>query len=648
MWTTERSAPRNPSPSFSSLVVMTGMLALSEGCIAAVISFTTPCDACRLACVSTTFRSAADSDVVWDCSLPPEYSSCSSSSSSTTWSALSKKELYFRICHNLIHKGKMSFWFDLLSGKKCYMISPRELNIVDGDDIYEWGWYSIPDDVGISWWDQFNIPNNCRFPEVVKRVNMIQFEIGGKIATSLLSPMTTYIPYLVFAENAICWVYDDPAEVSIGLAGSDNGQNRTVYIHREQQDGDDDGFYPKMRADGWLETELGEFFNGDDEEEDRSAEEECSEKSEVQRLSVVSLRPEPLLSKLAAPFSFWLDLPSGKKCYMISAKELYIENGDSTFYWVWFTIPDANDNKHWWLPDYRFPFAEVVGRCDSTPFEIGGKITTSLLSEMTTYIAYLVFAESSVQNVDDGPAEVTVGFAGSSNGQSRTIYFRRRHQNEDDDSFYPKKRGNGWVESELGEFFNRDRSGSVIKQSFWFDLPSGKKCYMISARELYIEDGDNTYDWRWFTILDADDARPWWLPDCRFPFPKVVVRRDSTLFEIGGKITTSLLSEMTTYIAYLVFVESSIHNVDDGLVEVDFGFAGSSNGQSRTVYFRRRHQNEDDDGFYPKKRGDGWVESELGEFFNGGDIDGELLMTNKTEMTQNLIVQGIEIKPKKK
>ncbi|KAK2650793.1 hypothetical protein Ddye_018282 [Dipteronia dyeriana] len=77
--------------------------------------------------------------------------------------------------------------------------------------------------------------------------------------------MTTYVAYLVFAENHLCWVYDDPAEVSIGLVGSNNGQNRTVYIHREQQDGDHDGFYPKMRADGWLETELGEFFNGDNE-----------------------------------------------------------------------------------------------------------------------------------------------------------------------------------------------------------------------------------------------------------------------------------------------------------------------------------------------------------------------------------------------
>ncbi|KAK2650794.1 hypothetical protein Ddye_018283 [Dipteronia dyeriana] len=243
---------------------MTVMLALPEGCIAAIISLTTPRDACRLACVSTTFRSAADSDIVWDRFLPPEYSSCLSSSP-TTRLVLSKKELYFCTCHNLIHNGKMSFWLDISSGKKCYMISPRELNIVDGDDIYDWWWYSIPDGVGVDWWDQFYIPNNCRFPEVVRRVNLIQFEIGGKITTSLLSPMTTYVAYLVFAENRKCWVYDDPAEVSIGLAGSNNGQNRTVYIHQEQQDGDNDGCYPKMRADGWLETELGEFFNGGDE-----------------------------------------------------------------------------------------------------------------------------------------------------------------------------------------------------------------------------------------------------------------------------------------------------------------------------------------------------------------------------------------------
>ena len=98
------------SPSFAALVRMSGILALPEGCIANVISFTTPSDACRLACVSTTFRSAADSDVVWDRFLPSDYlSAISDSASSPTSSLLSKKELYLRACHNplLINEGKL-------------------------------------------------------------------------------------------------------------------------------------------------------------------------------------------------------------------------------------------------------------------------------------------------------------------------------------------------------------------------------------------------------------------------------------------------------------------------------------------------------------------------------------------------------------
>ncbi|KAK0580663.1 hypothetical protein LWI29_004798 [Acer saccharum] len=249
---------------------MTGMLALPEGCIAAVISFTTPRDACRLACVSTAFRSAADSDVVWDRFLPPEYSS-SSSSSFTTWSALWKKELYFRTCHNLIHKGKMSFWFDLPSGKKCYMISARELYIEDADSILDWCWFSIPD---ANTKHHLGIPD-CRFPEVVVRIDLCYFEIGGKITTSLLSPMTTYVTYLVyfvFSQNSV-WFDDEdeednPVEVFYWTCWNNNSQNRTIYFHREHQEGNDDGFYPKKRPDGWMESELGEFFNRGDENDE--------------------------------------------------------------------------------------------------------------------------------------------------------------------------------------------------------------------------------------------------------------------------------------------------------------------------------------------------------------------------------------------
>ncbi|TXG62850.1 hypothetical protein EZV62_009844 [Acer yangbiense] len=140
--------------------------------------------------------------------------------------------------------------------------------------------------------------------------------------------------------------------------------------------------------------------------------------------------------------------------------------------------------------------------------------------------------------------------------------------------------------------------------SFWFDLPSGKNCYMISPREFYIQDGDCNLDWCWFAIPNPDpdlDARRG-VPDSRFS--EVVTRRDISPFEICGKITASLLPPMTSYVAYLVFGKISVRNVDDDLAEVTIGF-GSSNSQSRTIYFHREHQDGDDDGFYPKKREDG-------------------------------------------
>ncbi|TXG71833.1 hypothetical protein EZV62_000412 [Acer yangbiense] len=219
---------------------------------------TDPRDACRLACVSTAFRSAADSDIVWDHFLHPEYLSAISDLGSI--SGLFKKELYLSSCLNPIHKGKLSFWFDLPSGKKCYMISARELNIQNSDCIYAWRWFSTPDAQ-----HRFCIPDG-RFPEVVICAEVYYFEIGGKICTSLLSLTTTYVAYIVFAGDLVCDVDYDEVEVSVGLVGCNNGQNQTIYIHRVHQDGDDDGFFPKKREDGWLESELGEFFYEGDED----------------------------------------------------------------------------------------------------------------------------------------------------------------------------------------------------------------------------------------------------------------------------------------------------------------------------------------------------------------------------------------------
>ncbi|KAK4855395.1 hypothetical protein QYF36_006863 [Acer negundo] len=72
---------------------------------AAVISFTSPRDAFRLACVSTTFRSAADSNVVWDRFLGIEYLSAISDPGPV--SSLSKKELYIRSYYVPILNGEL-------------------------------------------------------------------------------------------------------------------------------------------------------------------------------------------------------------------------------------------------------------------------------------------------------------------------------------------------------------------------------------------------------------------------------------------------------------------------------------------------------------------------------------------------------------
>lgn len=78
--------------------------ALPQDCIAAVLSFTSPRDACRLSLVSTTFKSAAQSDIVWERFLPSDYHPFFPSSHSFS----SMKELYFSLCQNpvLIDGGR--------------------------------------------------------------------------------------------------------------------------------------------------------------------------------------------------------------------------------------------------------------------------------------------------------------------------------------------------------------------------------------------------------------------------------------------------------------------------------------------------------------------------------------------------------------
>ncbi|XVF06945.1 hypothetical protein REPUB_Repub06bG0095000 [Reevesia pubescens] len=247
--------------------------ALPQDCIATIISLTSPRDASRLSLVSTTFKSGAESDAVWESFLPSDYKALIPSSLSFS----SKKELYLSLCQNpvLIDGGRKSFSLERGSGKKCYMLSPRDLFIVWSDTPTYWRWVSIP---------------GSRFEEVAELISVCWFEIRGKIGISMLSPMTHYKAYLVFkATSTGAYGFDfQPVEVSVGLVGTE-GSKRTAYLAAERGQRRrhqvvprriglfnrsrllgiqasiptraTDDQYPKVRADGWLEIELGEFLN---------------------------------------------------------------------------------------------------------------------------------------------------------------------------------------------------------------------------------------------------------------------------------------------------------------------------------------------------------------------------------------------------
>ncbi|KAI6690929.1 hypothetical protein NL676_027757 [Syzygium grande] len=236
--------------------------ALPEGCLASVVSFTSPPDACRLASVSPIFKSACDSDAVWASFLPPDWRLMVSRSAS------SLKELYFSLCDDpvLVGDGKMSFSLDRHSGKKCIMLSARALSITGGDTPSNWNWNHMP---------------NSRFAEVAQLMEAYRLEIRGTISPRMLSPRTLYAAYLVFKLTRTRNGFEvRPFEVGAGFAGDEVGKReRSVQLSRTKiasgppmrrrrrviplAPDEGDGSYPKERRDGWSEIELGEFLTED-------------------------------------------------------------------------------------------------------------------------------------------------------------------------------------------------------------------------------------------------------------------------------------------------------------------------------------------------------------------------------------------------
>ena len=86
---------------------------LPEGCISDILSFfTSPRDASRAAAISKTFNIAADSDVVWEQFLPPDYRQVIARAVSPVVFE-TKKELYMYLSdsHVLLDRGTLVSYF---------------------------------------------------------------------------------------------------------------------------------------------------------------------------------------------------------------------------------------------------------------------------------------------------------------------------------------------------------------------------------------------------------------------------------------------------------------------------------------------------------------------------------------------------------
>lgn len=218
---------------------------LPEACIASILAWTSPRDACRMSTVSPEFQRATESDALWETFLPADYQEIigRSSESSARLDFSSKKELFFRLCNSplLIDGGEKSFWLDKESGKKCYMIAARELTIIWSETPSYWTWISLP---------------HSRFTEVANLNIVCWFDIKGKMNTCMLSPCTNYAAYLIFQRKDKFYGFkDNPIESSIGVTGGETTK-KVIYLDPEH-----DISPNPTRIDGWYEVELGEFFN---------------------------------------------------------------------------------------------------------------------------------------------------------------------------------------------------------------------------------------------------------------------------------------------------------------------------------------------------------------------------------------------------
>ncbi|CAN6362985.1 unnamed protein product [Urochloa humidicola] len=211
-----------------------------------------PRAACVAATVSPAFRAAADSDAVWSRFLPADLAPLACPAAPPL--PRSKKELFLRLSgtHALLEDGLTSAWLDRKTGAKCYMVAARAMRIIWGDTPDYWRWIPRQD---------------SRFATCAELLAVCWLDIAGTIASRMLSGDTRYAAYLVFKMDDDCYGLDSPlqvASVSIGEDTSTHPVRLQIHAGEEENDATEQEVPPRLpleRPDGWMEVELGDWYN---------------------------------------------------------------------------------------------------------------------------------------------------------------------------------------------------------------------------------------------------------------------------------------------------------------------------------------------------------------------------------------------------
>ncbi|KMT10563.1 hypothetical protein BVRB_5g116860 [Beta vulgaris subsp. vulgaris] len=190
-------------------------------------------------------------------------------------------------------------------------------------------------------------------------------------------------------------------------------------------------------------------------------------------------------------------------------------------------------------------------------------------------------------------------------------------------------------------------------KSFSLDKWTGKKSYMLGARELAIESGDSPHCWKW---------KP--LPESRFP--EVAELMGVAQLHIAGRISTKLLSPNTTYHMYFSFMIGGWSRGFDVVpvkvfvsrIDSNGAYLGDSSYDASKTYYLKAPDNDDiletlegEEAFeHRRDNGHRWIKIDMGKYFNQVDSDVAVLEmtlmgTEVCVYKSGLIVHGIELLP---